>query len=461
MNHDLDAEMRDLAEQAAAGHRLRRESGAGVSTADVTRRVRRHRRVRAALTTGAGLVVVSGLVLGATALTQRHDPQPASTPAPTAPSPTVTATPSAVVLPTGDPALAYGACGSLTGTATDRSDDYTLALTSGETTVPAGTALTVDVERYRADASTPYVAVVERAATHVAVSLDGVVVATAVIGSTDLLVDTDWEGAGTADVVATDGVSLVTCAVDGQADLVPGLPLPAGTYQVQAWSPVQDLGTGDTSWAFGTDGSARPAADLVAERGSARTVLAEPVTVTITGTAEAADPLPGAGQPVTQLPASAWPECGGAAPEPSTSSTYLLTTGAAGTTVQQADLAAVSAELEYTGPGRLELTDRGTFAWLVQDGVVVGSDLFALDGGLRRYLGSGQPILRQASADLLSPCVDGGLQQLGDLPSGEYQVYLAAFLDVVEIQPGDGPAVPGDSAGGPFVVAEPFTLVVP
>lgn len=463
MNHDLDAALQDLAGQAAAAHRARRTSGTGVSTRDVTRRVRRHRRVRAGLTTTAALVAVTGVVLAGAALADRPEPQPAQSPsptvtapAPTTPAPTPSITTPAVTLPTGDASLPFGACGSLMTAAAPGGIDthYGLSLSVPDPALRAGERLQVETTRARRDSDVQFVGAVESAGARLAVSLDGVVVATTTVGDEEMYLDLGIEGGELTGVL--DHLPLTTCAPESAPGVLPGIPLPAGTYEVQAWSRVVYLA--DDAQAFmDSDQLARPVADLVAEHGPVATIVAAPVAIRIDGHAEAVEPDPGADTVLTLPEYIDWPVCGGPAPIPGPPGSFRLTTSAPGTVVGADGLDAVQVTFGYDGPGQARIVSRGAgFAWAVQDGVVVGTSFLGIDGSMRQFLGHGLP----TTSGIMYPWRCDSLTTAdGDLPPGEYQVYTGAFFSVDSVHTSSG-TQEGDPAST-FVFADPFTLVVP
>lgn len=95
--HDLHAAFGDLARRATDDQAARIGRGAGLAVGEITRRAARGRRRRAGASAVTGVVVVAGLALGGSALTDRPDPQPADTPSPTvtrpAPEPSETSAP--------------------------------------------------------------------------------------------------------------------------------------------------------------------------------------------------------------------------------------------------------------------------------------------------------------------------------------------------------------------------------
>jgi hypothetical protein len=472
MNRDLDAALHDLAEHAAATHRTRREDGTGVSTAAVTHRVRHHRRVRASLTAATALVAVAGVVLAGTALADRRDPLPADSPT-VAPSPSVTTpapTPSettpAVVLPTGDPSLPFGECGSLVGAAPAHpvTSDYQITLRPETSMVAAGQALVVHASRERELTQTPFLSAVEKAPARGAVLRDGVTVAVSALGSTERVADYLFEGT-TDSHVADENLLLTTCIPVGQEDVRAGVPLPAGEYTLQAWSPIVDLGEDDYASRDGEGGSHRPLDDLIAERGVPLTVIGDPVTITVTGQADTADPEPGSGTALALPQNMGWPECGDPAPDTTTPNSFRLTTPLSGSRVTLEDGLTVAATFEYTGPGSVSLFDVGTSVWLVQDGQVVGNDFLIPERQSWWMLGSGVTVGTQVGTGLIAPCLPGTGAAEGStmtsfgtpVPPGEYQAYLARYIDVRDVPSTTGTTDPNIST---FVFADPFTLVV-
>ena len=120
MNRDLESALHELADRAELHHRAVRTP---LPVDRITALARRHRRTRAALTvTGAaaGVVIVAGaafaLLPDQTPAPPAHTPTPTMTTSPT-PSPSPTPSVAPVVLPVGNPALPFGACGALVAAA--------------------------------------------------------------------------------------------------------------------------------------------------------------------------------------------------------------------------------------------------------------------------------------------------------------------------------------------------------
>ncbi|WP_448630338.1 hypothetical protein [Cellulomonas soli] len=283
MTDELGRALRDLAQDAAHRH----DTGGGLPTARLGDRVRRARRTRRAVVGAGSVMVVGALVLGGAQLrAPRPGPVPASSPtaASPSPSPSVSASPepAAAVLPAGDPSAPYGACGSLVTAAPAHPFDarFSAEVHLESTEVAAGQPLAVSTW-VEPTADGPLAAVVPAAGPRLLVARDGVVVAiTGVHGDADLGWGGRVLGSDHAETFIGD-VELAVCD-DGEPGVTAGWALPAGRYAVVASATVGDLGD-DESALDGPDGVS---ADLTAEGGVLLSVTSEPVTVTITGTAE-------------------------------------------------------------------------------------------------------------------------------------------------------------------------------
>ncbi|MGN8247362.1 hypothetical protein ACTHAM_001537 [Cellulomonas soli] len=463
MTDELGRALRDLAEDAAHRH----DTGGGLPTARLGERVRRARRTRRAVV-GAGCVMVVGaLVLGGAQLrSPRPGPVPASSPTAASPSPSpspsVSASPepAAAVLPAGDPSAPYGACGSLVTAAPAHPVDarFTAEVHLESTEVAAGQPLAVSTW-VEPTADGPLAAVVPAAGPRLLVARDGVVVAIAgVHGDADLGWGGRILGSDHAETFIGD-VELAVCD-DGEPGVTAGRALPAGRYDVIASATVGDLGDDDSAL-YAPGGVS---ADLAAEGGALRSVASEPVTVTITGTAER--PAATSEQALDLATDSPAPSCGGPSPTGPTRAAGL------GVSVDPVDVAPVqvgqeaevsaTARLRYDGPGVLHAgLDLRVSYWVVRDGVVVGTSWVPTDVATTSLsIGGGSGTDLQAGPFVLTSCDEWGIATTDPLPAGTYTVYPGIWvLDGLRVWTPDGwfDATPG---GEQVVFGEPFEVSV-
>jgi hypothetical protein len=468
MNHDdLHGAFDDLARRGAADQADRLRRGDGISADRVTSVARSHRRRRAAVASVAGFALLSGAaVAGTTVLDRPAPPQPAApsptSPSPVTPSPTASAPPRTVALPQGDPSLPFGTCGSLAGAVPPLpvDDRFEVALEIVTDRVATGQPLAVSVGSVVDHDTMPLLSARRTDGPQIALLRDGVVVAVSTTGvppGPDLgWTLTDLENYAGSTI--NDWYAPVTCAAAGQEAVPAGVPLPDGTYTLQAWAEVVDLGD-DRSVLDGGYGLT----DAAIAGGTHAIALADPVSVVLEG--EVADELaltPNADAALVEPAAVDWPSCGGPAPVPSPALSFRLTTSAPGTPVRLADLGQVSATWEYVGPGRVLYNEGGsTWLTLVRDGVVVGTNFVHWDSSGPMIWGSGLPITSDRLGTVaLEGCGEDGNLSPDTLAPGEYETYVHAFLLPREYQLPDGSVVAADAGSWTHVYAEPFTLVV-
>lgn len=469
--HDLHGAFGDLARRGADDQAERMRRGAGIAAGDVVRRASRGRQRRAAGVSVTTLAVLGAAVLGGVAFGRAPEPQPAvpvpspttSAPAPTpsTPAPTPSETPArGTVLASGDPSLAFGACGSLatSPTALPLDDRFGAHVEITSDRVLTGQQVAVDTW-VDMGTSAPAIAALPTAGATIAVVRDGVVVGMSSSGTGSVpawqLAHRDLGGVPSA----RDWLAPVTCAPESQPDVVAGEPLPAGSYTLQPWAEVVDLGDDEE---VPSDGGLVES-DVLAALGEHRIVLGDPVPLVIEGEdATTMAPTPHVGDALTPVPPVDWPTCGQPAPTPSDTS-LRLTTPASGTRVALADLSTVPATFEYVGPGKLVYREGG-WGWLtlVRDGIVVGTSFTSWDSVGTNVLGSGIPrTAERVGPEGLVAC-SGTDPGLPELPSGEYQAFVHAFLAPIAYVLPDGTTTPGLGTGDwTFVVSDPFTLVVP
>ncbi|WP_421734842.1 hypothetical protein [Cellulomonas sp.] len=469
MNHDLESALGELADRAEQSHRLGR---APLPVARITARARTRRRTRAAVAIGGAAAVV--VIVAGTAfafLPDRTSPAPPATPSPsvtrTTPAPSPTPTVAPVVLPVGDPALPFGACGSLaTSPAADPVDDRVVARVAPDAgSMLSGGHLAVGGEVERStELGAALVLAVPDGGPRVAVVRDGVVVGTtgfypaaddAMAGRSGNQGETAWfRGA----------LDLTVCDPADGGPATPGRPLPAGTYELRPWATVvtfdgdlpQELAQGTLTLAqtAALDGAARA------------TALGEPATVTVTGEADEQLAAPGSDVPLDATTTADRPACDGPAPAAPVRTAMLdlqvtpqATTFAAGSPLR------ASGTVQYTGPGRLRAY--GYYAieyWIVRDGIVVGTTVQANDAFSVVDLGAGAPLAFPEAERVLTSCISGVEQPLSDgnaLPAGVYQVYPGWIFSapVVRLPSGTVP-LQDTSAGYAVTLGAPFTVTL-
>jgi hypothetical protein len=360
----------------------------------------------------ACVATLGGLALGVQALGRPEPappavptPGPAPTPTPT-PTPTTTA-PSATVLPTADPSLPFGACGSTAEAdpVLPRTDVATLTTRVETPSIAAGERLPVSVDVRPADWDRA-IAVPPDGPRYLVVR-DGVVVGTAAqhaAGAGVWVVSDSLNGS----VTYSDRIELTVCAAEGQPDVTTGRPLPAGTYDVRPWAEIADLTSVDDG-RLGYDPDR--VRDLAALPGVRVTAVGPATTVTITGAADVAQGHPGEARVLAPAAPVSRPGCGDPAPALSPEGDL---------TVAVVDPAVPVVDLRYSGPGRvLGSAFYAVSTWVVQDGVVVGGTWYETDGGGRFDLADG-PGMRFTEGAPPTRCPDDGA---GPLPPGDYQAY--------------------------------------
>lgn len=477
---DFGRGLRELADDAARAHR----NGPSLPTAAIDHRARRNRRRHETVLAATSVAAVTALVLTGAALAQRNSPPPpAVTPTPTStPTPTPGPTPDVLTLPTGDPTLPFGECGSMTGSPTALPIDKTLALTTtaATTTLTAGEplALRTDAEPGTSDTN-PAGLMPDRGPSY-AVTHDGVVIATGRLyrdSAESLRPYAVW--AGDLDAPAQIGfLDLAVCEpADGQPPATPGRALPAGSYELFATLDVTSLGD------YGTDVGDNQLRDLSIEdllalpSARAVTAVSEPLPFSIEGITEVPQERPEPSVVVTELPSKPTaPNCGTPSPTWDADGLFALSHSTTPLTLAVGEPARMDATLTYLGPGRV----RGWFSfdlvlWVVRDGVVVGygpvsesqSDTWAQAeigsgaGVAAESYGGGYGVALGACGPSTDPFGDTSIE-MGDLPAGEYQLLPALNVWLMQVTHTDGTAVTTDSE--PFdwgmIIGDPIPLTV-
>jgi hypothetical protein len=448
MTDDLRSALSDFAREGTDRQVDRQRTHRGIDAGALTHRVGRVRRRRAALTSATALVTVTGVLLAGSAWADRREPLPADTPTSPAPSLTPSPTPTAAtpppVLPSGDPALPFGACGSVVGAAPALpvTPDAVIETEVDSTVLPAGSRLPVSARVDSADWMRIVVAVPADGPQY-AVVADGVVVGTARQHATG---SGAWAITGSAapSLTHSDRIELAVCDAPGRPTPAAGRPLPAGSYELHPWAEVATVPTDAGLQAYGDRDRA---AQLVESEGIPGTVLGPVTTLTVTDVADAVEARPGDRRPLLVPAPVAEPVCGGPAPSPSAAGDLVTTV---------VDPAAPALELRYTGPGRAAgwVFDFG-YLWAVQDGVVVGGTWYETDGSRDFDLADGRGLIFTEVASL-TRCPAYGH---APLPPGDYQVYASTYVRVDERVLPDGTAVPGGAVT--HVMSEPYPVTVP
>lgn len=486
MSDDLGSALHDIAARAGRAHEHSRAQTGTLRPAALVGAARRRRRTRAAVTSVvAGLAVVA-VALGADAVGVRFDaaPQPATTgtvapspsPTPSAPtSPSPSASPSSVAFPVGDPALPFGVCGSVVGSAppVPVTSSVTVDTVLRAPQVAAGGPL--DVTTIQRAAGELFLTLTDGRGPRLAVVHDGVVVAVAAHGltgrdaaagdpvewraPTDTLMELDhasWYRDGVARVT-TGRVDLTVCAPgeDGTARPAdPGAPLPPGRYEVHPLLEVRPVGDGEADPPLPEYAEERSLEEMPQIAASQPwTATGTPATFTVT-----ADPAP----PVTAVTGALTPApvddlvCGAPAPTPTDPGSALrLTAQADVPSSTEGGALALDAAIVWAGEGRLVgWAGIGVQLVLVQDGTVVavpGDGLPAtelLDVAVD--LGSGAPLDVSGRARV-APCGSPG----ADRPAaGDYEVYVVAAVEVEDA------GAAGPAPGTVTLVAPPFRVQV-
>ncbi|WP_028050187.1 hypothetical protein [Cellulomonas sp. URHD0024] len=290
MNRDLQNALHELADRVESSH-VETTRGAGLPLPTITARARRnrHRRTLVSLVGAAAAVVLVGGAAYAVLPDEQQANPPAVSPTLRTPTPSPTTSTAAVVLPTGNPALPFGACGSLAATAPEApvDPDYSIEVTS-PSTVDAGGGLTVT-----ARVETPLqngvhvVGAAPGAGPTFAVTKDGVVVAGGDLYDgtrTDLV---SFEGVQGPLPVYLGRISLEVCDA-GNSAVSTGRPLPGGAYELHSLVQLTPIGVDPSIVEDGT------VEDLVAH-GDAQPVTAvgPAIPFTIFGDAQAMSARPG------------------------------------------------------------------------------------------------------------------------------------------------------------------------
>lgn len=460
MNHDLDSALRGLAAAAAAAHRERAAADDGLVLRPTVRRVRRRRRALGAAAATGSLAVVAGLVLGGAALAPDPEPRPAGptpTPSVTAPAPRPSSTPSrspeppAVVLPTGDASLPFGACGSLA----DATPGHPVDPAFGAHAEPLATAVAagsnLEVRGWVTRQTTPDAygfSALRASGPRVSVVRDGVVVGTAAVGG-----DAGWEIRGGFQGEfrwVADWLPLAVCAADGQPGVSAGAPLPAGEYQLLPWSDVVDLGRSEDALTTAPGEWLTPE-EAIAAVGTPATAVGESVALTITGTADGVDPVPGAGAERSLPPeGTGAPMCGDPAPSTDPTGPLVVDWPAAGTTLVADDEERTDVALRYTGGDRFSFSVAQPWLVVSRDGRVVGANAFYGEGDAHPLLASGTSMPLSASTGGLVDCA------YAPLPPGTYEVVV-----LVSTLPDERLGGPGQRFEWSTTVSAPATLVIP
>lgn len=466
MNRDLESALGELADRVEQSHRYDR---APLPLDLIAARARRHRRTRAALVaTGAAAAVVIVAGTAFAVLPDRSPAPPAHTPTPTvttSPTPTPAPTVAPVVLPTGNPALPFGACGALADAAPAYPvDDRVVArVTPDAAALASGTFLTAGgvVDREPGGAFLAYA--VPDDGPRVAVVRDGVVVGTTGFSPEPVDVMSGRSG-NDGEITAFRGLFDLTVCDDGGASTA-GRPLPAGTYELRPWA---DVVTYDDRQEAPPELSpeALTFEQAAALGGTRAMAVGAPTTVTVTGEAESQLPLPGADVPLDRTTFAGPPACAAPAPAAPVRGAMLdLQVAPVATTLASGAPLTATAAVEYTGPGRLRVY--GYYAveyWIVQGGVVVGTTVQANDAFSRMDLGAGAPLGFAADGRVLTSCVDGGGSPLstGDpLPPGEYTVYPAwIFSDPVARTATETVELPGPDDTYSVTLGSPFPVTL-
>lgn len=448
MTRDLRSALTDIVQQTADEQTTRIRDHAGLDAGAIAHRAGRARTRRAAVTTATALVAVVAVVFAGSALADRRDPLPAETPtvAPSpsvttpAPTPTPTETTPTVVLPTGDPSLPFGVCGSLADAAPAApwTDHATVWRDVPVTEVAAGARLTVSASVGPADGTD--VLAVPADGPQIAVLRDGVVVGTAVLHDPRSAAWSLSDGM-VGSRIHGDQIVLSVCGPDGRPDVTAGMPLPAGTYDLLPWASVARLPADTVSTTADLEDA------FVQERGTPATVRSEAVAVTVTGQSGTTTGRARDGAPSAPAGAVTEPLCGEPAP---------TVAGPGDLQVEVVSEEPLTWGLRYDGPGRARgWLAAGAWQFAVRDGVVVGSNHIPIDIGAEIDLAYG-PSIDIVDQDPLYSCAAGDYS--APLEPGEYLVYPGLYVMLDDRVLPDGTVVPGE--GGTWVIGEPITRTV-
>jgi hypothetical protein len=362
-----------------------------------------------------------------------------------------------VVLPTGDPAKAYGTCGSLVSATPDPPVDPRFTahvdVTSPTVRADALLELTTWVTPSESDDSTgAFVSVLPGAGPRLAVARDGVVVATADLTQGHPTADEVFVAWGeNADTHHLGAIGLSVCDAGGAETA--GRPLPPGRYELHPWGEVTAVGD-DESVAYGD----ATVDELRAMPGAQTGTATGPTTeIEVVGDPTVAAVASWSTVPLEPGPASPVPECGDPAPTGPTAPwmfeldvDHEPVTVAAGTPVEG------HGRLTSRGPDRL----RPVLGWLleyvvVQDGVVVGVTIEYQDGWTRPV-----DFGHDTGMDVDAGAALTGCTPFGDtpepLPAGTYTVFPAVVLTSIRAQAGDA-ALSDDVQ---LVLGDPFPVTL-
>lgn len=474
MSDQLRRALDDLVQDVAAEQDSRARSGGGLPVGAMTARARRGRIRHTALVSAVTACAVLGVAAGGVAVAswERPEPAPAAPPTTPAPSPstaapvpsaTPTATTPALALPSGDPALPFGACGSLVGAPTAAPTAGGLALELTATPSVLGGA-PVEVRTTLVATSGDVGAVAPATGPTVLLARDGVVVATAPTypaGSTDdtvAFVYDDPEYASTQTFVSH--VTPTVCDAPGASA---GEPLPAGDYEAiavtGAWTTGRDAllaVVGDGVWTAADVAGYVPLVE--------GTVLsaAAPVRVEAQDADPAALPQAPAGPPSLDGLGVAddlnpYPDGCDAVVTPDPDGSLLAVTGPQGTVTAGAD---VEVSTTYGGSGRIALA-RGSLLRLVRDGAVVASSQVASG---REDIDFGSTVSTAVPTASWRTCAGGLTTEYGvALEPGTYTAYPVVTASPQGLTGPDGAEIEprGSEVTAHQLVGEPFTLVVP
>lgn len=480
MSHELRRALDDLVQGVATDQENRARSGDGLPVAAMTARARRGRVRHAALVSTAAACAVLAVGAGGVAVAtwDRAEPAPAApptqistpTPSPEVPSPSPSATPSAtatapaVVLPTGDPGLPFGVCGSTidAAAALPSSPAVALTLAAGPSSVLQGQPVELRTELA---VTTPEVTAFGPDSGPTAVLLrDGVVVATArtyPVGTgpeTVAVLEESPDARLTSQFVSH--TTLVVCDAPGASA---GADLPAGDYQAVALSDVWTADR-DAASAFLSDG-VRTIADIAPSVPLQQVVaVSAPVAVQVGGTTvdPAAVPVPPAAAPVLgdrNVPdGDPYPSACNPTTTPGDAGGLLPVT-APGTTVTAGGAspdAAVS--VTYTGSGRIALFVTGQLLRVVQDGAVVA---VSSSTPQRVDLDHGSTLTTPVTT--WQSCDGSWPGPATTLAPGTYTAYPVALVGVLGLVAADGTELQPRAGEVDLhqLVGAPVTLVIP
>ncbi|WP_217615172.1 hypothetical protein [Cellulomonas sp. GbtcB1] len=470
MSDELRRALDDLVQDVAAEQDSRARSGGGLPVGAMTARARRNRIRHTALVSAVTACAVLGVAAGGVAVASWDRPESAPAAPPTrtsAPSPTPTSSPSpttsSVVLPSGDPALPFGTCGSLVGAPTAAPAGEGLALELAATPSVLGGA-PVDVRTTLAATSGDVGAVAPQTGPTVLFSRDGVVVATALT----------YPAGTTVDAVAfvyddpdhpsrSTFVSHVTPTVCDAPGASVGEPLPAGDYAVIAvagtWTTGRDAlrgVAGDGVWTAADIASSVPLEE--------RSVMsaAVPVRVEVQDADPATLPQAPTGPPSLDGVGVAddlnpYPDSCDTVVTPDPAGGLLAVTGPRGTVTAGTE---VEVATTYGGSGRISL-GRGSLLRLVRDGAVVAATAVGYD---LEDVDFGSTVTTAVPTASWGTCAGGTTTAYGvALEPGTYTAYPVVLASPYGLVGPDGTEIVprGSEVTTRQLVGEPFTLVVP